>query len=163
MFEEFDPGTCGAWLAGAKERCHLKAGAYTRHPGEGRCAYHGGLDAEAADMQRVLDDHGLGSVINAAESLSRDDVEYIDHAASASLTVIRARIVAQLMESESRSTKEILDLSASLSRIDKALADITKRSSSGPAALTDKEAIARTEAEDAEMERLKDLAEKFGV
>jgi hypothetical protein len=131
----------------------------TDHLGEGWCWQHGGLGKPSQDIFRnALETHGLGGIMDLAETLSHDEVEYIQHVSSAALIAIRAKIVAQLMDVD-RSPKEQADLSLALRRVEASIAALRDGK---PLGLTDPGAIERSEKADAERERIEALRAKFG-
>ena len=153
--------TCNAVLANDEGRCQRPAGYMTDHPGEGKCYAHGGLKPPAVDdFRATMDAYGLGGIISVAESLSRDEIEYLSHVSSAALITIRARYVAMLADPE-RTPKEAADLSLALRRVEASINALKDGTPLGT--LSDEEAIALTEAEDQERERLESLRERFGT
>lgn len=72
------------------------------------------------DLMRNL---GLGRVIDLAETMVREDQEYVMDVATNGLVIMRGMVVARMMDSEAPpSAKELADLTMALSRIDTALA-----------------------------------------
>lgn len=117
---------CNARLARGGGYCEQPAGKGTPHPGRGRCRLHGGMSPEQDaldgpyDLMRNL---GLGRVIDLAETMVREDQEYVMDVATNGLVIMRGMVVARMMDSEAPpSAKELADLTMALSRIDTALA-----------------------------------------
>ena len=116
--------SCNARLARSSGYCENLAGAETEHIGIGRCRLHGGLSPKQdapdgpLDLFRAL---GLGKIIEVAETMTRDDQEYLFEVSNNALVVSRAGIVARMQEI-SASPKELADLTMALSRIDNVLA-----------------------------------------
>jgi hypothetical protein len=67
---------------------------------------------------------GLGPIIEAAETMTGDDQEYLFHVGNNGLVITRAGIVAR-MQSPDISPKELADLSMALQRISNELAKHT--------------------------------------
>lgn len=93
--------------------------------GFGRCKLHGGITKGRSDspdgplgMWRAA---GLEQIINMAETMTRDDSEYITYVGNNALSVLRAKIVADLNQ-PTNSPKEMADLTMALTRVDKILA-----------------------------------------
>lgn len=63
---------------------------------------------------------GLEQIINMAETMTRDDSEYITYVGNNALSVLRAKIVADL-NAPGNSPKEMADLTMALTRVDKLL------------------------------------------
>jgi hypothetical protein len=110
---------CNARQARADGYCEKAAGDGTAHPGIGRCRLHGGNSQEQgvdgpADMFKAA---GLDAIINLAETMTRDDQEYLMDVGTNSMVVIRSGILAKLAD-PIISPKEMNDLTMALSRID---------------------------------------------
>jgi len=111
---------CNARQARADGYCEKPAGDGTPHPGIGRCRLHGGLSPQhqgvdgPAELFRVA---GLDAIINLAETMTRDDQEYLMDVGTNSMVVIRSGILAKLAE-PMIAPKEMNDLTMALSRID---------------------------------------------
>lgn len=120
------PGSlCNARLARQDGYCTNAAGEGTDHVGYGRCKLHGGITKGRSDspdgplgMWRAA---GLEQIINMAETMTRDDSEYITYVGNNALSVLRAKIVADL-NAPGNSPKEMADLTMALTRVDKILA-----------------------------------------
>ena len=116
---------CNARLARGTGYCKNAAGLGTEHPAFGRCKLHGGLSPRdqggdgPADLFRA---NGLGGIIDLAETMTRDDQEYLADVGTNALTVIRAKIVAR-MNAVDVMPKELNDLSMALARLEKILKD----------------------------------------
>ena len=150
---------CNAVL-GDESRCDRPSGYMTSHPGEGKCYSHGGLKPPASDdFRNALEIHGLGGVIEVAESMTRDEAEYVAHVSSAALLTIRAKYIAMLLDPE-RTPKEAADLSLALRRVESSIEALDSGTKLGT--LSDQEAVEATERAEAEESRLKGLAEKYG-
>ena len=150
---------CGASMVDDK-RCQRVAGWMTNHLGEGRCYEHGGLGKPSQDVFRnALESHGLGGVMDLAESLSFEEAQYIQHMSSAALVAIRAKLVAQMLD-DNRSPKEMSEISLALRRVE---ASISALEDGKPMGLTDPDAVERDERAEEERKRLSELSEKFSV
>ena len=115
--------TCNARLARGSGYCTNEAGKGTDHRGFGRCKLHGGSSPrdEGLDGPRDLFHAiGLGEIIDLAETMTRDDQEYLMDVGTNALTVTRAKIVAK-MQDPTITPKELNDLSMALTRIEKVL------------------------------------------
>jgi hypothetical protein len=116
---------CNARLARGSGYCKNAAGLGTEHPAFGRCKLHGGLSPRdqggdgPADLFRA---NGLGGIIDLAETMTRDDQEYLADVGTNALTVIRAKIVARMNE-VAVDAKTLNDLSMALARLEKILKD----------------------------------------
>ena len=149
---------CGAALPDDK-RCQRLAGWMTSHLGSGRCYAHGGLGKPSQDVFRnALESHGLGGVMDLAESLSFEEAQYISHMSSAALVAVRAKLVAQLLDDD-RSPKEMSEISLALRRIE---ASIAALEDGRPMGLTDPDSVERDERANEERKRLETLRQKFG-
>ena len=116
--------SCNARLSRGVGYCANGAGLGTEHVGFGRCKLHGGLSPRdsgvdgPADLFRAI---GLGAIIDLAETMTHDDQEYLMEVGTNALSVIRAKIVAKLNDTNA-SSKDLNDLSMALTRIEKVLA-----------------------------------------
>jgi hypothetical protein len=116
--------SCNARLSRGVGYCANGAGLGTEHVGFGRCKLHGGLSPRdagvdgPADLFRAI---GLGAIIDLAETMTRDDQEYLMEVGTNALTVIRAKIVAKLNATDAH-PKDLNDLSMALTRVEKVLA-----------------------------------------
>jgi hypothetical protein len=115
---------CNARQARADGYCEKAAGEKTPHEGIGRCWLHGGLSPQhqgvdgPAELFRLA---GLDEIINLAETMTRDDQEYLMDVGTNSMVVIRSGILAKLAD-PIISPKEMNDLTMALSRIDTLIA-----------------------------------------
>jgi hypothetical protein len=117
--------SCNARLARGSGYCENGAGSGTPHDGFGRCKLHGGLSPRDAGVDGPADLFtaiGLGAIIDLAETMTHDDQEYLMSVGTNALTVIRAKIIAKLNDSD-RAAKEMNDLTMALARVEKVLAD----------------------------------------
>ena len=115
--------TCNARLHRGSGYCEALAGADTDHPGVGRCRLHGGLSPTQDAPDGPLDlfrANGLDPIINAAQTMTHDDQEYLMEVGNNALVLVRAGILARMMKPD-LSPKEQADLSISLQRIDNIL------------------------------------------
>jgi hypothetical protein len=108
---------------------------------------HGGLSPRDAGVDGPADLFtaiGLGAIIDLAETMTHDDQEYLMSVGTNALTVIRAKIIAKLNDTD-RAAKEMNDLTMALSRVEKVLADNPNEVKAGDAeaAEDDKNELAR--------------------
>ena len=118
------PGrTCNARLHRGEGYCDNVAGAGTDHVGVGRCRLHGGVGPKQdlpdgpRDLFRAA---GLDPIINAAETMTHDDQEYLMEVGNNALVVTRSGILARLLNPDTSAT-EMADLTIALQRIDNIL------------------------------------------
>lgn len=113
--------TCNARLHRSSGYCQNAAGAGTDHPGVGRCRLHGGLSPRHEGADGPLDlfrAHGLGQIIDLAETMTHDDQEYLVEVGNNALVVARASILARITQGRLE-PQELSHLTMALSRIDK--------------------------------------------
>ncbi len=119
------PGVhCNARLHRGVGYCEEPAGAGTNHPGIGRCRMHGGLSPQHEGVDGPHDlfrAAGLDVIINLAETMTKNDAEYLMEVGNNALVVTRAGIVARL-QNPLVSSKEMNELTQALNRIDALIA-----------------------------------------
>lgn len=146
---------CNARLLWGEGYCANEAGEGTNHVGEGRCALHGGEVKQNVSVKELIQEHGLASLVDIAETMDWDDAEYLYHVTNSALTVQRAKLVERIGHPNA-SPKELADLTMALKRIDDLLAKYKRE-------LQASQAETRQSQENrAESERLQALQEKFG-
>lgn len=147
---------CNARLLWGVGYCLNDAGEGTSHPGEGRCALHGGQIKQSVDVKELIAQNGLASLVDMAETMDWNDAEYLYHVTNSALTVQRAKIVERIGHPDN-SAKELADLTMALQRIDVLLGKYKRELQSTQAETS------KSDAERRETARLKKLAEKFGT
>lgn len=146
---------CNARLLWGEGYCTNGAGEGTNHLGEGRCSLHGGQVKQSVDVKDLIEQHGLASLVDIAETMDWDDAEYLYHVTNSALTVQRAKIVERIGH-PSNSPKELADLTMALKRLDDLLAKYKRELQAG------QEESKATQRDATEKDRLAKLADKFG-
>lgn len=113
---------CNARLARRSGYCKNPSGQGTKHEGYGRCHVH--EDGPDENRDDVLKSLGLRPVVVAAEALSRDDQEYL-YRISNNVLVIQRAAIAQKMQTEALTTREIKECIEAIVKIDAILEEHT--------------------------------------